>query len=130
MAYGVKLIGISEVPGVTLANNTGTPLVAADIGKPVTINSHTGQDAILCSDGDHIIGILGGIELDANFVTVLDGGYHEVNCSVDGDAPDPDGATPYVIANATGGVKKHTAASTAVVLSMNVTTGKAIIKIL
>ena len=123
-----SLIGINEVPGVTVPNNTDTPLVAADVGKPIVVNSADG-DMILASDGDIFPGVLGALAIGEDFITLQDGGYHEVDCNTDGDAPDPTAAVPYVVANGNGGVKKSATVTNALVMSYNATTGKAVIKI-
>ena len=130
MTFTSSLIGINEVPGVTLANNTDTPLVAADVGKPIVMNSANAQDAILASDGEIFPALLGGIEKDANFITALDNGYHEVTASSGGDAPDPTAAVPCVVANGSGGVKKSASMTNAIVLKYDSSTNKAVIKIL
>ena len=79
--------GINEVPGYAWNNNTTTPITNDDKGKPVKVNSATGLDVILCSDGDEILGFVGAVDPTGDVVTVIQDGFQEATATEDSTAP-------------------------------------------
>ncbi len=101
----VEHAGLSEVPATAWNNNGTTPIVAADVGSPVKVTDATGRSVILATAGVDFIGVVGGINVSANVVSVIQepGSCVSVACNTDADAPVVNG---WVVANGSGGVKK------------------------
>ncbi len=93
---------------ITFANNATTPIVAADVGKPVKINDITLGDVILCDDGDVFIGIVQVV--DSSGVGVICGGVAECTpAAADAIAT----ASNWAVAGAAGTVKRSATATNA-----------------
>jgi len=120
-------LGANTEPAITFENNAATPIVVADIGKPVRPATANGKDIILCSASDPVRMIL----IEVPRVTNAAGNFTNLVCATQGvhqvpytgTAPDPTGAAPFVKADGSGGVTTHTAYLGAVCIAVNTTAG-------
>lgn len=119
------MIGNQSLAGIkgsfTLLNDSGTALVAADVGKPVTLKAAATKMATLCADGDRVFFILEAVNQDGT-VTVGRGKIFE-NVLTSGTAPDPTSATPWVDADGASGVSGTSNPTNAIALAYDAAAG-------